>query len=98
MCRFRGEPDLADVLTDPIVHALMRADGCDPRSVYVMLELSAHTRRTRRARSLRGRPAAAGLGLAKQFFDRAEWGELYGLAADPNEMINLSDDPVSALT
>lgn len=31
MKRFSGEPDLADVLTDPIVQALMRADGCDMR-------------------------------------------------------------------
>ncbi|HUZ75284.1 MAG TPA: hypothetical protein VMU87_20050 [Stellaceae bacterium] len=34
MHRFTGEPDLADVLTDPIVQALMRADGCVMRSFY----------------------------------------------------------------
>ncbi len=38
MCRFSGEPDLADVLRDPIVHALMRADGGDPRSICEALE------------------------------------------------------------
>ena len=38
MCRFSGEPDLADVLTDPIVQALMRADGCDMRTFYDSLD------------------------------------------------------------
>jgi hypothetical protein len=38
MRRFSGEPDLADVLTDPIVHALMRADGCDLRSLYESID------------------------------------------------------------
>jgi hypothetical protein len=38
MRRFSGEPDLADILTDPIVHALMRADGCDLRSLFESLE------------------------------------------------------------
>lgn len=38
MRRFSGEPDLAEVLTDPIVHALMRADGCDLRSLYESLD------------------------------------------------------------
>lgn len=41
MCRFSsfgGEPDLAEVLTDPIVQALMRADGCDMRGFYDSLE------------------------------------------------------------
>ncbi len=34
MHRFTGEPDLAEILTDPIVLALMRADGCVMRSFY----------------------------------------------------------------
>jgi len=38
MRRFSGEPDLAEVLTDPIVQALMRADGCDLRSLYESIE------------------------------------------------------------
>lgn len=38
MRRFNGEPDLADVLTDPIVQALMRADGCDLRSLYESID------------------------------------------------------------
>ena len=38
MRRFNGEPDLADILTDPIVHALMRADRCDLRSLFESLE------------------------------------------------------------
>jgi hypothetical protein len=38
MRRFSGEPDLAEILTDPIVQALMRADGCDLRSLYESLD------------------------------------------------------------
>ena len=34
MHRFTGEPDLSEVLADPIVQALMRADGCVMRSFY----------------------------------------------------------------
>jgi len=37
MRRFSGEPDLAEVLTDPIVQALMRADGCGMQSFYDFL-------------------------------------------------------------
>ncbi len=38
MRSFSGEPDLADVLSDPIVHALMRADRCNLRSLYESLD------------------------------------------------------------
>ena len=39
MQRYGGEPDLAEVLSDPIVQALMRADRCDLRSLYESIEL-----------------------------------------------------------
>jgi hypothetical protein len=35
--RFSGEPELAEMLSDPIVEALMRADGWDRRSVCASL-------------------------------------------------------------
>jgi hypothetical protein len=38
MHRFGGEPDLAEILADPIVQALMRADGCALRSFYDCLD------------------------------------------------------------
>jgi len=38
MRKYTGEPDLADVLSDPIVLALMRADQCDLRSLIESLD------------------------------------------------------------
>jgi hypothetical protein len=38
MRRFSGEPDLAEILADPIVQALMRADRCDLRSLYESID------------------------------------------------------------
>jgi hypothetical protein len=35
--RFSGEPELRDILSDPIVEALMRADGWDRRAVCAEL-------------------------------------------------------------
>ncbi len=38
MRRYAGEPDLAEVLSDPIVLALMRADQCDLRSLFESID------------------------------------------------------------
>jgi hypothetical protein len=38
MQRFDREPALEEILSDPIVEALMRADGFDRRSLYALLE------------------------------------------------------------
>jgi hypothetical protein len=38
MRKYNCEPDLAEMLSDPIVLALMRADRCDLRSLVESLE------------------------------------------------------------
>jgi hypothetical protein len=55
MRRFGGEPDLAEVLADPIVQALMRADRCDLRSLYESIDLVRNDDANARETERRGR-------------------------------------------
>jgi len=50
-CDLRPEPTLAELLADPIVFALMRADRVDPREIAALI--------SRRARNI---PPSAGAG------------------------------------
>ena len=41
MSCFRGEPRLLDALSDPIVQAVMAADGVDPEALHANLRQTA---------------------------------------------------------
>jgi hypothetical protein len=38
MDRFTGEPSLAELLADPILQLMMRADGCDMSQLATVIE------------------------------------------------------------
>ena len=35
---FRGEPSIREVMSDPIVHLVMRSDGLTPESVWAVIQ------------------------------------------------------------
>lgn len=47
MAKFGGEPPLEDVLSDPLVHAVMKGDGVDAGALRALLERISEARRSR---------------------------------------------------
>ena len=47
MTRFGGEPELDDILSDPIVLSMMRGDGVDAEALRALLRTIREARRRR---------------------------------------------------